>query len=140
MTKDASEWQPPFGQYLGGMTDELEKDYGIGAYATHFIAAGPKTYSLMVEGPTKELTEAWKVKGFPRCTSLERAMQFEKLRAQIQAFIKDRNNLIVVPVEFLQIRRTKHHHVLTAFSTKDLSVTYDKRLVLEDGSTLPRGY
>ena len=42
----------PTGDYLGDMTDELEKPYGPGSYITRFVGAGAKNYAYEVRNST----------------------------------------------------------------------------------------
>ena len=55
----------PTGNYLGDMTDELEKDFGVGSYITELVALGPKNYAYKVfsEKEKREVVGACKVRG-----------------------------------------------------------------------------
>jgi hypothetical protein len=141
-TRNATDtWEPPFGECLGEMTDEIEKDFGRGAYIRHFIAAGPKTYQMLVKSALNQDEErVMKAKGFPHTVTLERTLKFEKLRELIHTYIDDRRLVIPLPIEYIQFRKTPRQEVLTLVSIKNFQVVYDKRVLLPDGNTLPRGY
>jgi hypothetical protein len=133
-------WTPPFGQFLGGMTDELEKDYGVGAYANCFVSSGPKTYSLMVRNGRTETASELKAKGFSKTVSFNDVVSHEKLLQLVRMFIENRENVEKLPVSYCNIRRNAQHQMYTLVNTKTFKVTFDKRVILADGSTLPRGY
>lgn len=141
MTSKKDKWQPPYGQYLGGMTDELQKDFGVGAYAFGFVATGPKSYSMLVRCPDKENpAQPWKVKGYKKTCQLETIMEFAKLKEMVTFFVNNQDDLMTKRVEFTGIRRTVYHSVKTVAQTKDFHVTYDKGCVMPDATTRPYGY
>jgi len=139
-TKATDVWQPPFGDYLGKMTDELEKDYGPGAYATEFVATGPKSYTIKVKRNDEKTENIMKMKGFKSTIELHTLIDLWRMREMVREFIENRNNLIVVKVAWLALRKTNKHEVMTLQTVKGFKVTYDKRLIQEDATTLPRGY
>jgi hypothetical protein len=54
------EYDPPTGNFIGDMTDELE-EYGCGSYITEFVCGGPKNYAFKVFS-TKDNTKKQCVK------------------------------------------------------------------------------
>lgn len=125
------------------MTDEIAKDFGSKAYISHFISAGPKAYCILIKSSTDadaELKKILKLKGFPQTVALEENLNFVSLRDQIQQYIKDQKNAIAIPVDYIHLTRTSKHEMLTLKTTKNFTVTYDKRIILPDATTLPRGY
>ncbi|XP_074645851.1 uncharacterized protein LOC141902110 [Tubulanus polymorphus] len=58
------EWDPPTGNFLGDMTDELVDKYGEGSFISEFVSAGPKNYAYRVFSPRdNEFSTECKVKG-----------------------------------------------------------------------------
>ncbi|KAJ8032374.1 putative DNA polymerase [Holothuria leucospilota] len=49
-------YDPPLGNFLGDMTDELTKPFGEGSYITRFVAGGPKNYSFEVHSSKSDET------------------------------------------------------------------------------------
>ncbi|XP_043287522.1 uncharacterized protein [Venturia canescens] len=58
--KEPGEYEPPTGQLLGDLTDELSS-YGEGSYIKSFISGGPKFYSFIVNTPSGAESEVCKV-------------------------------------------------------------------------------
>ena len=48
------DWSPTIGNFLGDMTDELEKPYGAGSYITEFVSGGPKNYAYKCIRPERK--------------------------------------------------------------------------------------
>lgn len=62
-TGKAGEMMPEKGDFLGQMTDELEK-YGVGSYITEFVSGGPKNYAIKIYSTKeKKIKTCVKVKG-----------------------------------------------------------------------------
>ncbi|XP_043286864.1 uncharacterized protein [Venturia canescens] len=57
--KEPGEYEPPTGQLLGDLTDELSS-YGEGSYIKSFISGGPKFYSFIVNTPSGAESEVCK--------------------------------------------------------------------------------
>ncbi|XP_074645914.1 uncharacterized protein LOC141902174 [Tubulanus polymorphus] len=63
-TVKPAQWDPPTGNFLGDMTDELADKYGDGAYISEFVSAGPKNYAFRVFSPRdNKFSSECKVKG-----------------------------------------------------------------------------
>ena len=138
ITRDAAEYQPALGSFLGDMTDELE-DYGCGSYIDQFVGAGAKNYAFRVRKPDGSTATKVKIRGFTLNYHAAAHLNLENLRRKVEAFVQHgekQKTLIVQP----QIQRTKERQLVTADVGKEYSVVYDKRWVLDDFSTLPFGY
>jgi len=55
--------KPETTEVLGGMKDEIEIDYGIGAFICEFVAIGCKSYALKICLPDGTFTSTIKCKG-----------------------------------------------------------------------------
>lgn len=121
------------------MTDELQ-DYGPGSYITEFVSGGPKHYAYKVWS-TKEKKEkvSMKVKGFRITQDISAELNFETLRQKVHAFVKDQDRQETI-IRIQRIERNAERQVVTVIRKKVYRVTYDKRVILPDFSTLPYGF
>lgn len=135
ISKDG-EYNPPTGSYLGDMTDELEKDYGKNSYIDEFVSAGPKNYAYKVISPTSSAPiYVCKVKGFSLNHSTSKVINFQK----IKDIVLDCNVSTSVRVPQSTIQR-KRGNIVTQEGTKMYRLVYEKRVLLDDLSTIPFGY
>ncbi|VEN56957.1 unnamed protein product [Callosobruchus maculatus] len=124
----------PTGDFIGDMTDELEKD-GAGSYITEFVSGGPKNYSYKLWS-TRDQTfkTVCKVKGISLTYEASRIINFDT--------IKDMVLNIDEPIYVMskQIRRTQEHEVITLPCKKKYQLNSLKRKFLPDYSSVPFGY
>ncbi|KAJ8024303.1 hypothetical protein HOLleu_37008 [Holothuria leucospilota] len=74
-------WDPPIGNSLGDMTDELRKPYGEGSYITEFVSGGPQNYAYKVFRPDNQSsTRVCKVRGITLNFASEQQINFESMR------------------------------------------------------------
>lgn len=125
---------------LGEMTDELEKDYGIGSFITEFVSGGPKHYAYKVWS-TKDQCEkiSMKVKGFRITHDLTAEINFDTLRNKVHAFVENQERR-ETDVLIQRIERTLDRDVVTVIRKKVYRVTYTKRVIKRDFTTIPYGY
>lgn len=122
------------------MTDELEMDYGTGSYITEFVSGGPKHYAYKVWS-TKENKEkvCIKVKGFKITHDISATINFDALREKVHVFVQERDRQETV-IRLQRIERTAERNVVTVTRKKVYRVTYDKRVILPNFTSLPYGY
>lgn len=125
---------------LGCMTDELEKDFGVNSYIKEFVSGGPKHYSFKVHcGKDQSERIITKVKGFKLSFNTAAQINFERLRDNVHAFVQDHNrnetNVLIQRIE-----RTQDRKVITVIRKKVYRITYTKRVIKPDFSTVPYGY
>lgn len=122
------------------MTDELEKDYGQGSFITEFVSGGPKHYGYKVYSTKdqKEVTKI-KVKGFKVTHDASAQINFDNLRQKVFAFVRD-NDRLESEIRIQRIERTVERQTVTVMRKKIYRVTYDKRIVRPDFTTIPYGY
>lgn len=121
-----SENMPQLGDYLGEFTDELD-----GKHIVEFVSAGPKNYSkLLNDGKCESV-----VKGFQLNYTASKVVNFESIKNIV---LKDRSPLYVKQPKIM--RSTKTWDLSTSFIDKQYNLIYDKRILLDDLSTLPYGY
>ena len=135
------EYDVPLGNYLGDMTDELEKDYGPGSYITRFASGGPKNYAYEVYSTkTGEKTQTCKVRGITLTADVEKLVNFETMRSMIVPFVdKEETEPIVVRKEH-DIVREGLGRIFTKPTKKTYRIVYDKRVIRPDYTTVPYGY
>ncbi len=80
-----------------------------------------------------------KVKGFCITHNILAAINFDNLREKVFAFVQEQDRQETV-VHIQRIERTAERNIVTVTRKKVYRVTYDKRVILEDFSTLPYGY
>ncbi|KAG5873201.1 hypothetical protein JTB14_013361 [Gonioctena quinquepunctata] len=101
------EFAIPTGEFVGDMTDELEKE-GLDSYITEFVTGGPKNYSYTLwSTKNREHKTVCKVKGISLNHSASQLINFD--------VIKD---MVLTPCDPIfivnkQIRRTQEHEVVT---------------------------
>ena len=128
---------PPLGQYLGDLTDELD-----GHHITHFVSTGPKSYSYI----TDDGLESCKVKGFSLNHKASQIINFETMKDMILNSVTplqgDPENLkTVYTVKKAKISRDKNAMLIyNKPEVKAFKPIYTKRVVRDDLSTVPYGY
>lgn len=136
---DESAWEPPLGDHLGDMTDEL-RDYGEGSYVYEFVAGGPKQYGLKIWSTSDQKTvTSVKLRGFTMDNENCKKLNFENLKRCVDAFVKE-NRIETIWVRNDQIVKTKDRRVFTEKRQKNYKVVYDKRVLGRNYDTLPYGY
>ena len=134
-------WEnPPIGDFLGDMTDEIEKDYGPNAYIDEFASGGPKNYGYNVINPPNPPKTCTKIKGLNITEGLKHKLNFETVKKYAKKYRLNDKREKVVPQ--LQFRSERDHTVYTKVFDKKYRVVSEKRIVVPEGEyqTLPYGY
>lgn len=131
---NSNDYEPPIGQFLGDLTDELET-YGPGSYITSFVSGGPKFYAYVVRKADGTTCEVCKVKGITLNYANSRQVNYEMIRS----FVTGTRTTPVV-LKFDAIRRTMHHRVVTRRETKSCEPVNVKRRQAGEHRTLPYGF
>ncbi len=131
-------YRPRVANFLGGMTDEINEEFGMGLKMTEFYTCGPKTYSYKVlKEDGTEFTKL-KAKGVTQTVEANDILSFELI--QKQAVYKAQKKPIATEfIPQMQFRADKKHEVTTILMEKQFQMTSDKRRV-EGNDTLPYGY
>ncbi|XP_063965780.1 uncharacterized protein LOC129254369 [Lytechinus pictus] len=127
----------PTGNFLGDMTDELEKDFGVGSYITELQALGPKNYSYQVFSTKhgKEMPGACKVRGITLNYRNAKLVNFDTLNELVHG---ERTHTTVTNAH--RIARMRTHNIVSRVENKIHRMVYDKRVRLSDFNTVPYGY
>ena len=124
--------EPPLGDYLGDLTDELDGDY-----ITEFMSGGPKNYAYVTNND-KRVT---KIRGITLDYATTEKLNFEAMCSLLHLYLKcgvdgrvatDKPNKIT--------RDKKNKKIATKSMSKDYQIVYNKRVVKENYGTVPYGY
>ena len=123
---------PPLGDYLGDLTDELDGDH-----ITMFVSGGPKNYAYCTaEGKTET-----KVRGITLNHAASQRINPGVMRSLVQMYAKcNVEGKVSVDIPFKITRDRKKRRIESKWMTKDYRVVYDKRVIVEEFRTLPYGY
>ena len=123
-----TEQDPPIGDYLGELTDELPP----GEHITEFVSGGPKNYAYK----TSTGSECCKVRGFTLNFKNASIVNFESVK-EIVTIMQD----ATLSVENNKILRDKAKRVLyNKVGKKKYRMVYTKRVIQPNFDTLPYGY
>ena len=127
-TSKPGEWNPPLGDYLGELTNELDDD----DYITTFVSWGPKNYSYQ----TKNGKTVCKVRGF---TLNYRGSQNLNFAAMCSQTCNPNGEPIYLENPHFIKRDAKTITIHTIKLKKKYNLVYDKRVV-QGFNTFPYGY
>ncbi len=123
---------PPLGNYLGDLTDELDGDY-----ITEFVSGGPKNYAYHTAGGKSET----KVRGITLNHTTTQKINPEVIRALVYLHTECNTEAkVTVDTPFKIMRNKKKKSIVSKRMTKDYRIVYDKRVIVENYGTLPYGY
>jgi hypothetical protein len=138
-TRPDDEYTVPLGNFLGDMTDEISKEYGVGSQLTEFVSTGAKSYAYSVQKPNGDVACSVKSKGFTLDYQTGLIMSMTKMKELVFKYAQDGVSERI-ELESRGIRRTKDHEIVTRQITKGFGVTANKRQLRSDFMTLPYGY
>ena len=126
------------GDYLGELTDEIEKNYGSGARGIKFVSLGPKNYGYIVDlGDNKFINEI-KCKGISLTCNAKDIITFEKMVELAVKYSQDGiTDELLVPQR--QFTLNAHCQIFTRHFEKIYKAVSEKR-VINGNLTLPFGY
>ena len=124
--------EPPLGDYLGDLTDELDGDY-----ITTFISGGPKNYAYVTNND-KRVT---KVRGITLDYATTKKLNPEVMRSLVHLHVNCHvQGKVTVDIPFKITRDKKKKKIITKRMKKDYRVVYNKRVVTDNYGTVPYGY
>ena len=129
---DEGEWEPPLGDYLGQLTDELKEEDG--PFIETFVSAGPKNYAYKTAVVGKVCC---KVRGF---TLNFRTGQKINMESMLDVVKHNQNKVIPVTNPHKIVRDRVSKQILSKPYVKKYALVYNKRVVKDDYSTLPYGF
>ena len=124
---------PPLGNYLGDLTDELD----AGDYITTFISGGPKNYAYITNNGKSET----KIRGITLDYAATKKLNLDVMRHLVHSHVNcHTEEKVTVDIPFKITRDKKERNIVTKKMKKDYRVVYNKRAITEDYGTLPYGY
>lgn len=121
-------YSPFLGNYLGELTNELEK----GDFIEEFVSAGPKNYGYRTFKGKSKCT----VKGFSLNSSTNELINFESIKRIV---LEDRKKKIEAD-QLRFVRDKRDWSVKTETHKKVYQFVYNKRVLCNDFSSLPFGF
>ena len=124
--------EPPLGDYLGDLTDELDGDY-----ITAFMSGGPKNYAYVTNND-KRVT---KIRGITLNYATSKKLNFETMCSLLHLYVNCGIQAKVTADNPFKITRDKKNKkIATKRTKKDYQIVYNKRVVKENYVTVPYGY
>ena len=124
--------EPPLGNYLGELTDELNGDY-----ITSFVSGGPKNYAYR----TKNGKTDTKVRGITMDYAATGKLNHHVVRALLHLHVNcNMSAKVTVDIPFKITRDKKEKDIVTKRMKKDYRIVYNKRVITENYETVPYGY
>ena len=124
---------PPLGDYLGDLTDELD----AGDYITTFISGGPKNYAYLTSNGKTET----KIRGITLNYDATKTINMDVMRHLIDSYVNGHTEEKVTVENPHKITRDKKEkNIVTKKMKKDYRIVYNKRVITENYGTLPYGY
>ena len=128
---------PPLGNYLGDLTNELDDD----DYITSFVSGGPKNYAYR----TKKGKVDTKIRGITLDYSASGKLNHDVIRELVRLHCNssetsEEDEKVTIDMAYKIIRNKKEKSIVTKRMKKDYRVVYNKRVVKENYETLPYGY
>ena len=124
--------EPPLGDYLGDLTDELDGDY-----ITAFMSGGPKNYAYVTNND-KRVT---KIRGITLDYATTKKLNFEVMCSLLHLYLNcGIQAKVTVDNPFKITRDKKNKKIATKRTSKGYQIVYNKRVVKENYGTVPYGY
>ena len=124
---------PPLGDCLGELTDELK-----GGYITTFMSGGPKNYGYVTNTGEAIL----KIRGISLTYDATLTLNIGTMRELVESYVVDgaRHEKVTITIPNKITRDKKEKQIVTKRTKKDYRVVYNKRVVNENYDTVPYGY
>ena len=124
---------PPLGDYLGDLTDELDP----GDYITTFISGGPKNYAYITNNGKSQT----KIRGITLNYAATKKINLDVMRHLVDSHVNcHTEEKVTVDMPFKITRDKKEKNIVTKRMKKDYRIVYNKRVITENYGTLPYGY
>ena len=124
---------PPLGNYLGDLTDELD----AGDYITTFVSGGPKNYAYITNNGKSQT----KIRGITLDYAANKKLNPNVMRGLVHLHVNCHTEAkVTVDIPFKITRDKKEKNIVTKRMKKDYRVVYNKRVITQNYGTLPYGY
>ena len=123
---------PPLGNYLGDLTDELDGDY-----ITTFVSGGPKNYAYITNNGKSQT----KIRGITLDYAANKKLNPNVMCGLVHLHVNCHTEAkVTVDIPFKITRDKKEKNIVTKRMKKDYRVVYNKRVITQNYGTLPYGY
>ena len=123
---------PPLGNYLGDLTDELNGDY-----ITSFVSEGPKNYAYRTKNGKTET----KIRGITLDYTTSGKLNHDVVQALVHLSVNcETEAKVTIDIPFKITRDKKEKNIVTKKMKKDYRIVYNKRVITEGYETLPYGF
>ena len=124
---------PPLGDYLGELTDELPPGHHI----TTFISGGPKNYGYVTNTGEAIL----KIRGITLTYDASKTINVDVMRHLVELYVDyDEQEKVTINIPYKITRDKKERNIVTKRTKKDYRIVYNKRVVKDNYETVPYGY
>ena len=124
---------PPLGDYLGELTDELVP----GDHITTFISGGPKNYAYVTNNGEAIL----KIRGITLNYDASKTINVDVMRHLVDLYVDCHiQDNVTIRIPHKITRDKKEKNIVTKSMKKDYRIVYNKRVVKENYETVPYGY
>lgn len=140
LNKDFGEDPCSTGNGLGQLTDEVEKDYGLGSEIFNFVCLGPKNYGYQLITKENKIITHIKVKGITLCQAAVESdgVTFENMENMAKEF--QTHNTVKKFIKQKQIMANAKHELFTRQFVKEFKVVSKKRRLIGENKTVPYGW
>ena len=123
---------PPLGDYLGELTDELKGDH-----ITTFLSGGPKNYAYVTNTGEAIL----KIRGITLNYDASKTINLDVMRHLVDLYVDCHiQDKVTVNIPYKITRDKKEKNIVTKRTKKDYRIVYNKRIVKDNYETVPYGY
>ena len=123
---------PPLGDYLGELTDELKGDH-----ITTFISGGPKNYAYVTNTGEAILKIRGITLNYDACKTINVDVMRHLVELYVDCHIQDK---VTINIPYKITRDKKEKNIVTKSMKKDYRIVYNKRVVKDNYETVPYGY
>ena len=130
------DWEPPTGDYLGELTDEIDpKD---GNYISTFVSGGCKNYAYTLDTGKSVM----KVRGITLNAGNSRVINVSTLTRMVKGLVESEEEPVKVTVTNPRkiVRNVNTKNIESRAFKKDYRIVFDKRWISSGYDTLPYGY
>ena len=129
---EPSKPDPPLGDYLGELTDELKGDH-----ITTFISGGPKNYGYVTNTGETIL----KIRGITLTYDASKTINVDVMRHLVELYVDCHiQDKVTINIPYKITRDKKEKNIVTKRTKKDYRIVYNKRIVKDNYETVPYGY
>ena len=130
---EPSKPDPPLGDYLGELTDELVP----GDHITTFLSGGPKNYAYT----TNNGEAIVKIRGITLNYDASKTINVDVIHHLVDLYVDCHiQDKVTVRIPHKITRDKKEKNIVTKSMKKDYRIVYNKRVVKENYETVPYGY